>query len=45
MRTFSSVVDLAVFFILYFTYDVKWFAAFIASEVVGWSIRAATARR
>lgn len=41
MKTVSYIVDLAVFFILLYAFDVNWVVAFIISEIVGWSIRAA----
>jgi len=41
MKTLSYIIDLAVFFILLYAFDVNWIVAFIISEIVGWSIRAA----
>ena len=40
MKTLSYIIDLAVFFILLYVFDVNWIIAFIISEIVGWSIRA-----
>ncbi|MBN1991672.1 MAG: hypothetical protein JW953_03140 [Anaerolineae bacterium] len=40
MKTISYIVDLTVFFILIFAFDMNWIVAFIISEIVGWSIRA-----
>jgi len=40
MNTISYIVDLTVFFILLFIFDVNWIIAFIISAIIGWSIRA-----
>jgi hypothetical protein len=39
MKTICYIIDLAVFFILLFAFDVNWIVAFIISEIVGWFIR------
>ena len=45
MKTVSYIVDLAVFFILLYAFEVDWIVAFIVSSIVGWAIRAVFVRK
>lgn len=40
MKEMSYAIDLGVFAILLFAFDVNFIVAFIISEAIGWSIRA-----
>ena len=41
MKTVSYIVDLAIFFALYFVFDTSWLVAFLVSSFIGGLIRAA----
>ena len=41
MKTLSYVIDLLVFFILLYGFEVNWLVALVFSEIVGAGIRAA----
>jgi hypothetical protein len=45
VKTVSYIIDLMVFFVLLYGFEVDWIVAFIVSSLVGWGIRAVFAEK